>query len=121
MKKEKIELFRDALVCFEIFIKHKYYLHSFNDLFYKISIHDYSTIFKINLGNENINMNKVFTYVVDMDKYYDNLSLFWEYLSINEQEQAKKYYDKVLADRYIISHGILRSILSYYINNLLPA
>ena len=61
-------------------------------------------------------MNKVFTYIIDMDQYHDNLSLFWEYLSINEQEQAKRYYDKVLADHYIISHGILRSILSYYID-----
>jgi len=61
-------------------------------------------------------MNKVFIYIIDMDQYHDNLSLFWEYLSINEQEQAKRYYDKVLADHYIISHGILRSILSYYID-----
>ncbi len=61
-------------------------------------------------------MNKVFTYIIDMDQYHDSLLLFWEYLSINEQEQAKKYYDKVLADRYIISHGILRSILTYYID-----
>ena len=61
-------------------------------------------------------MNKVFTYIVDMDKYHDNLLLFWEYLSIKEQEQAKKYYNKVLANRYIISHGILRSILSYYVD-----
>jgi len=61
-------------------------------------------------------MNKVFTYIIDMDQYNDNLSLLWKYLSINEQEQAKKYYDKVLANHYIISHGILRSILGYYVD-----
>jgi len=61
-------------------------------------------------------MNKAFAYIVDMNKFHHNLSLLWEYLSIKEQNQAKRYYNKLLTERYIISHGILRYILSYYVH-----
>lgn len=61
-------------------------------------------------------MNKAFIYIVDMDRHSNNLYSFWKCLSIDEQEHAKKYYTKLLTNSYIISHGILRYILSYYTN-----
>ena len=61
-------------------------------------------------------MNKVFTYIINMEQYYHNIPLYWSYLSLNEQKQAKSYYNQLLTDRYIISHGILRYILGYYVD-----
>jgi 4'-phosphopantetheinyl transferase len=43
---------------------------------------------------------------------------FWECLSSEEKEQARKYYTTDLSNRYIISHGILRYILSCYTKQL---
>lgn len=58
--------------------------------------------------------DKAFVYVADMDRGIDSLSFFWEYLSDDERKRAGNYYAKFLSDRYIISHGILRLILSRY-------
>ena len=61
-----------------------------------------------------VDPNKTWVYIADMDKYIPYMPHFWSCLSTKEKQQAKKYYTKLLADRYIISHGILRHILSYY-------
>ena len=66
----------------------------------------------------NDSINKLLIYIVDMDRCTQNISQFWELLSISEREKAKRYYTQLLTDRYIISHGLLRSILSYYIKQL---
>ena len=58
--------------------------------------------------------NKMWVYIADMDKYIPYMPHFWSCLSTKKKQQAKKYYTKLLTDRYIISHGILRYILSYY-------
>ncbi len=68
----------------------------------------------IDLLDVNNGYDKVFVYIVDMDKYTNNLDQFWSFLSIGERKQARSYYTKLLTDRYVISHGILRYILSYY-------
>lgn len=59
--------------------------------------------------------SKAYVYVVDTDQCNNSLATFWVCLSANEQAQAIRYHSKLLTDRYIISHGILRYILSYYI------
>lgn len=61
-----------------------------------------------------VNTNKVFVYIVNMNKCLNNLDQFWNILSVSEKEQAKRYYTPLLTKRYVISHGILRHILSYY-------
>lgn len=60
------------------------------------------------------NPDKAFVCITDMNKFANNLSAFWECLSDNEQKQANKYCTKILTDRYIISHALLRYILGYY-------
>lgn len=61
-------------------------------------------------------MSKIFALIVDMDRYHNFLPLFWKLLSINEQKKAKKYCNKLLINRYITSHGILRCIISHHVN-----
>jgi len=58
--------------------------------------------------------NKVFIFIVNLTTYINNISNCWEYLSVKEKIQANNYYTKSLSNNYIMSHGILRYILSYY-------
>lgn len=59
--------------------------------------------------------NIVFIFTVNLTSYINNLSKCWEYLSIKEKIQANKYYTRSLSNKYIMSHGILRYILSCYL------
>lgn len=61
---------------------------------------------------------KVFVYIVNIDKYSRYISQLWACLSAKEKEQASRYHTGLLTKRYIISHGILRCILSYYAKQL---
>ena len=67
-------------------------------------------LFEIDKGS-----NKVFVYIVDMNKYMHYVAQLWHYLSAQEKEQAKGYYTTSLTAWYVISHGILRCILSDYV------
>jgi 4'-phosphopantetheinyl transferase len=58
--------------------------------------------------------NKVFIFNVNLTSNIYNISKYWKCLSNEEKEQANKYYNQLLSDKYIMSHGILRHILSYY-------
>lgn len=62
----------------------------------------------------NTSTNKVFIFTVNLISYINNIATYWEYLSVKEKVQANKYYSNSLRDKYIMSHGILRHILSYY-------
>jgi len=62
----------------------------------------------------NTSSNRVFIYTVDLTSDINNISKCWECLSAKEKIQANKYHTKSLSDKYIMSHGILRRILSYY-------
>ena len=76
-----------------------------------------TNIFESNLLGKlefNGNSNKVFIYIVNLNNCKLLIPQFWEYLSAEERSQANKYYTSNLRDLYIISHGILRCILSYY-------
>ena len=77
----------------------------------------FTTIFASNLLDKlefNGKSNKVFVYIVNLSHCKLFMSQFWECLSFEEKEQAKKYYTSDLSNRYITSHGVLRYILSYY-------
>ena len=80
-----------------------------------------ANIFESSLLNQlefNENSNKVFIYTVNLSICKQNIPQFWECLSAEERSQANKYYTSNLSDLYIISHGILRYILSYYTKQL---
>jgi 4'-phosphopantetheinyl transferase len=62
----------------------------------------------------NTSTNRVFIFTVNLTSYINNISKCWECLSVKEKIQANKYYTKSLSDKYIMSHGILRYILSHY-------
>lgn len=62
----------------------------------------------------NTSANRVFILTVNLTSYINNISKCWECLSVKEKTQVNKYYTKSLSDKYIMSHGILRHILSYY-------
>ena len=69
----------------------------------------------LSLLEANKDSDKAFIYIANTDKYNHGISTFWECLSIKEQEQAVRYYTKLLSEQFIISHGLLRHILSYHI------
>ncbi len=66
----------------------------------------------------NQNANKVFVYIVELNNSKHHLSRFWNYLTYEEKSKATKYFTNNLRDTYIISHGTLRYILSYYTGQL---
>jgi len=70
----------------------------------------------LNFNSNEVNPNIAFVYIVNLTNCKQNIPLFWECLSTKEKIQAKQYYTSDLSDRYIISHGVLRYILSYYIH-----
>ena len=70
------------------------------------------------LNCNEVKYNTVFVCIVNFTNCKQNIPLFWECLSTKEKIQAKQYYTSDLSDRYIISHGILRYILSYYTHQL---
>lgn len=62
--------------------------------------------------------SRVFIYIVDMNECCFNdllLSKLWYCLSDFEKEQALEFHNKSLSNRYIISHSIIKCILSYYL------
>lgn len=79
-------------------------------------------IFKGNILNQlefSSSINKVFIFTVILNDYTNNISRYWECLSADEKMRANNYYTKSLSNKYIIHHGILRHILSYF-NNQSP-
>ena len=81
----------------------------------------FTNIFESNLLDKlefNGNSNKVFVYIVNLNNCKLLIPQFWECISAEERSQANKYYTSNLSDLYIISHGILRCILSYYTKQL---
>ena len=76
-----------------------------------------TNMFKDSILNQlvfNTNANRVFIFTANLTSYVNNIDQCWECLSVEEKIQANKYYTKSLIDKYIISHGILRHILSCY-------
>ena len=59
--------------------------------------------------------NDIYVYIVNLNNFLVKKTLFWRYLSEEEKAQANQYFTDTLKERYIISHGVLREILSFYI------
>lgn len=63
-------------------------------------------------------LNEVYAYVyfTKLTSWKEKSRLFWHLLSNEEKRYANKFFLEALKIRYIISHGILRILLSYYMN-----
>jgi 4'-phosphopantetheinyl transferase len=70
-------------------------------------------LYEASLGDKSV---KAFIYIVDMNDFHDDIIQFVPILSSQETSKAQSYYTKILAERYLISHGILRLILGHYAN-----
>jgi 4'-phosphopantetheinyl transferase len=57
----------------------------------------------------------IFIFSIKLSDWEKNIYQLWECLSIQEKGQANEYFNQTSSNNYIISHGILRYILSYYI------
>jgi 4'-phosphopantetheinyl transferase len=57
----------------------------------------------------------VHVWIADLDWPQDRLRIFWELLSVEERERAKRFRFEDLQNRYIAAHGILRDILGRYL------
>lgn len=71
---------------------------------------------KVQLYQANLNNghSEALVYVLDMNFFCDHIANFVRMLSYEELLKANTYYTKTLSQRYIISHGMLRLILSSY-------
>jgi 4'-phosphopantetheinyl transferase len=61
------------------------------------------------------NKNRLMIFLLNLETHMHEVSYFYGYLSRSEKERAKKFSTKELYDQYVISHGILRLILSAYV------
>jgi hypothetical protein len=63
----------------------------------------------------NGNSDKAFIYIVNLNSCKPLIPKLWRCLCVDEKLRAQRYCDSKLSNFYIISRGILRYILSYYI------
>jgi len=59
---------------------------------------------------------EAYVHCVDLSAWEKKRSLLWNFLCDEEKKQAHRFPSEILRDRYIISHGILRVLLGYYLN-----
>src|SRR4051812_14728790 len=94
-------------------------LQLLNDRWYRLGklttfdcIFENSIIDKLSFNN---NPDKIFIYIANLSNGNHNILKFCECLSHQEKSTANQYVTNNLSNNYIISRGILRYILSYYI------
>lgn len=58
--------------------------------------------------------DKVFVYLVRLDKFVANVGQFEKLLSDEELERANRFQIKIERTRYLIRHGIFRKVLSQF-------
>lgn len=63
------------------------------------------------------NSNNVLIYVMDMNYFSDSIALLWQHLDYDEQEKAIRYYKPIDKERYIISRGVLRYLLGFFMKS----
>ena len=62
------------------------------------------------------NESNTHVFSVYIPSMYHNLEILWQSLSDKEKNQAVQFINDYLKNNYIISHGLLRQILSIYSN-----
>ena len=61
--------------------------------------------------------NNALIFTAYLPSMNQNLEELWKPLSYQEKTQAEKFINKPLRDRYVISHGLLRYLLSFYVGS----
>lgn len=63
-----------------------------------------------------LNASEIHVWRVLTKKFVHKLDYYWQILSKEEQQQAKKFIQLKHQERFIITHGILRQVLASYLN-----
>ena len=66
--------------------------------------------------NLSLQNSDIHIWLVDIESFTDDLTLFYQTLSIDELSRAKKYKFAYLQDKFIINRGFLRLILAKYLS-----
>lgn len=61
--------------------------------------------------------NEIHSWIIQLDTFFSSIPTLWEFLSIEERSKSKKFAFDLLSKRYIVSHGILRLLLSRYLDS----
>ena len=69
-----------------------------------------------NVPKIDLTFDKVIIFTGYIPAMKDYLMDFWQSLSVQEKDQTKKFLNNDLKDKYIVSHGFLRYLLSSYID-----
>ena len=70
----------------------------------------------LNLPPIELTRNNAFIFTAYMPFFKKHLKELWDPLSLQEKSQANKFINENLKNKYIISHGILKHLLSAYLN-----
>ena len=70
---------------------------------------------KLNFPKSELTENNALIFIAHLPSRTQNLEELWTFLSDQEKSQAKKFINANLKDRYIISHGLLRHLLTFYV------
>lgn len=68
----------------------------------------------LNIPTADLDFDKITIFTSKMTEMKGYLTSFWQILSIQEKKQAKEFVNNNLKHKYILSHGLLRYILSSY-------
>ena len=70
---------------------------------------------KLNFPKRELTGNDALIFTAHLPSITQNLEELWIFLSDQEKAQADKFINTNLKDRYIISHGLLRHLLAFYV------
>ncbi len=69
----------------------------------------------LNIPKIELTDNKALIFTAFIPAMHQDLAELWELLSDQEKMQARKFINDYLKDRYVIAHGLLRHLLSFYV------
>lgn len=72
----------------------------------------------LNIPKIDLASSKVVVFTAYIPALKHCLKDFWQDLSEQEKSQAGKFVNNELKDRYVLSHGLLRHLLSSYVNTM---
>ena len=70
---------------------------------------------KLNFPKGELTENNALIFTAHLPSLTQNLEELWTFLSDQEKAQADKFINTNLKDKYIISHGLLRHLLAFYV------
>ena len=70
-----------------------------------------------NFSKIKLTENNALIFTAYLPSMNQNLEKLWKPLSDQEKTQAEKFINKPLRDRYVMSHGLLKYLLSFYVGS----